>query len=351
MTIQPGRSLPCVLLLLLAAGIVYQLSLPALNSGWWPWPPRFDSEPARIQAKELTVRPGGIFRGRAAILVEMRKPRPIIWGPHFFPILFNKYRAALGNDLMVDAETADIPVLNEYGHWISPPMLALLATAFYNPVDQISRAAQVPRVLRLNLARLLGVSLVVSDARLPEGAEVYHGSPEGHPLYMTRIAGANLGQYSPTRTVVATDAHKILDQLRDPDFDGRTLAVVERPVRGNLVPAEHVTVHLDKGPVIRVSAHSPGTSLLILPFDYSHCLRARGDGLGGLIPVNLSQTGLLIHGDASIEIEYRYGLFSGTACRKQDLERIKALDLENAATGRLFADNRPGWRRTRSEKH
>ena len=117
--------------------------------------------------------------------------------------------------------------------------------------------------------------------------------------------------------------------------------MVEQPVAATLVPAERVAVRLMKGPAIHISAYSPGTSLLVLPFDYSYCLRASGAGLDRLIPVNLSQTGLLVHGEASIDIVYRYGLISGTSCRGQDLARIKALDLENAATGRLFRDTRP----------
>lgn len=108
-----------------------------------------------------------------------------------------------------------------------------------------------------------------------------------------------------------------------------------------LVPAEQVSVRLMKGPAIHVSGDSQGTSLLVLPFDFSYCLQASGAGLDRLMPVNLAQTGLLIHGKASIDIVYRYGLISGTACRGQDLARIKALVLENAATGRLFRDTRP----------
>ena len=51
---------------------------------------------------------------------------------------------------------------------------------------------------------------------------------------------------------------------------------------------------VDLGPTLIVRATSPGRSLLILPFDYSHCLRLEAAGGGArLIPVNLQQTGLL----------------------------------------------------------
>jgi hypothetical protein len=330
---------PFVLMLIATLVILYQLTLPSFYYSGWP--PRSTSPPAKIQIKTLGLKPGDIFKGRSITLLEMNTKTPIGWGPYFFPILYWDYRVALVYDMMNDARVMGVPVANEYGHWISPPMLALLAASFYVPRDLIDRASEVPRVYHANLARLMGVGLVVSDASIPGEEKLYEGLEVGHPLYIYRVVGTNLGQYSPTRTVLANNAKQILDQLQAPDFDGRKLAVVEQPVAATLLPAAHVTVRLMKGPAIHVSADSEGTSLLVLPFDFSYCLRARGAGVNRLVPVNLAQTGLLIHGAASVDIVYRYGLTSGTACRARDLARIKALDLENAATGRLFRDTRP----------
>ena len=332
------QSLPYVVLICLGAMVLYQLSRQTnFYSGW---PPRTDSEPAQIQARELAIRPGENFKGRGAVLLEMNNEGPISWGPQFFPILYYKYRVALGNDLMNDAEAAGIPIVNEYGHWISPPMLALLTAAFYRPEDRIDRAAQAPRVFRPNLARLLGVSLVVSDKPLDGQVELYHGIALDHPLYIYRVPGANLGQYSPTNTVVASSAEQILDHLQAVDFDGKELAVIEQPLGLDLVQAEAASVSLLKGPRIRVEAYSEGTSLIVLPFDYSHCLKVEGEGLDRMVPVNLAQTGLVVHGEVSVDISYRYGLLKGTSCRKQDLERVQDLQLAEAATGRLFYDAR-----------
>jgi hypothetical protein len=101
-----------------------------------------------------------------------------------------------------------------------------------------------------------------------------------------------------------------------------------------------VFVTLHKGPKIDVEAQSESRSLLVLPFEFSHCLRINGVGIERMVPVNLAQIGVVIRGRASLSIQYRYGLVAGTTCRGLDLERIKALDLEDAATGRLFRDLR-----------
>jgi hypothetical protein len=336
---SPGESLAYLALLCLAGAALFRLAgLAYYYSGW---PPETSSQPAQIEARELAVKPGEAFKGKGLVLLGMDNTGPAVWGRDFFPKLHFKLRMELGNDLMNDAEVAGIPIANQYGHWISPPMLALFTAAFYRPEDRIDRAAQAPRVFRPNLARLLGISLVVSDQAVPGQVELYRGKVQDLPLYVHRVPDANLGQYSPVRTVVARDARQILDHLQAADFDGRTLAITEAPLDDRLVPAEQVRVSLHTGPRIHVEAYSRGTSLLVLPFDYSHCLEVEGQGLERMIPVNLSQSGLVVRGKVSLDISYRYGLVKGTSCRKQDLERARMLNLEEAATGRLFHDARP----------
>ena len=65
-------------------------------------------------------------------------------------------------------------------------------------------------------------------------------------------------------------------------------------------------------------------------------MSAEGKGLKQIIPVNMAQIGLVVSGKVSVDISYRYGLFSGTQCRRDDLDRIRDLDLARAAEGRLF---------------
>lgn len=332
-------SLPYLILLCICAMLAWQATR---QTGFYRgWPPDSHSEPVRIMTDAVAVRPGDKFRGRALVLVGMSTQQPVAWGTDFFPVLYFKHRQGLGNDLMNDAEALGVPLINEYGHWVSPPMLALMAAAFYRPEDSIDRAAQAPRVFRQNLARLLGVSLVVSDQPVPSAIGVYSTVVLNQPVHISRVDGANVGQYSPTQIVIAENAHAILDMLQKPNFDGTRTAVLEAALQHDLVAAEAVSVFLEKGPHVRVEVRSRGTSLLILPFDFSHCLRVEGSGLLAVVPANLSQTGLVIRGNTSVRISYRYGLLHGTSCRRDDLERIKRLDLEEAATGRVFRDARP----------
>ena len=330
------HQLPYVVLVLATIVVLREISVPKP----FGWPPSSDNETARIQIDSLAIEPGDVFKGRSVTLLGMNDEGSISWAPEFTAILL-KLLIENNYDTMTDARALGVPVINEYGHWISPPTLALLAAAFYDVRDPIARAAQVPRVYRANLARVMGVALVVSDKPIPGEKKLYEGFAVDHPFYIHEVADTNKGQFSPTRVSIASDAHDILDQLQAPDFDGQRLAVVEAPLDFDLVRAEDITVRLEKGPAIHVTGRGAGTSLLVLPFEFSHCLEASGTGLDRIVPVNLAQIGLVVTGSFSVDIVYRYGLFAGTSCRKRDLERIKALDLEEAAVGRLFLDPSP----------
>jgi hypothetical protein len=102
--------------------------------------------------------------------------------------------------------------------------------------------------------------------------------------------------------------------------------VVENDMPLDLVPAGPVSVTAEAGPKLRVRASSPGRSLLVLPFEFSHCLELSGTAGARIVPVNLQQTGLLFEREADVTLDYRYGL-GRDSCRTADLARAKALEL------------------------
>src|SRR5208282_3129399 len=99
--------------------------------------------------------------------------------------------------------------------------------------------------------------------------------------------GTNIGQYSPTKLTRITTAAEGLEAIKSASFDPQQDAVVEEAPPANLVPATLQSVTVEPGPTLHVKAQSSGTGLLVLPFEYSHCLRLKGeDGSSAtLIPV------------------------------------------------------------------
>ena len=329
----------------------YCLEYIKADTNFYPgYPPSFVATPAKLLKEKLTVNPGNPFKGKALTLINMHSGPGARWFDAFL-LHYYKYKAATNNDFMNDLENANIPVLNEYGHWMTPSSFAMAAIGFYRPDDFADRAARLFRRFDLKHARLLGVSYVISDQEIPglktvistamNDVGVLDGKVLDHPLYISEVPNPNLGQYSPTQTIVKTDAKSIIALLQSDNFDAETQAIVQsKKGLENLTKASNIKLLYKKGPVVKVQAQSKGRSLLVLPFDYSHCVQTEGVGIVDIIPVNFGLVGLVIEGSVSVDLTYQYGLLSGTSCRKDDLERLRVLKVNEAVEGTLFFDPR-----------
>jgi len=282
---------------------------------WYPHPP---TKPASLElvAHEVAIAPGQSFRGRLLTLVES----------------FEEWKHYLDNDHFIEAASLHIPMMNEYQHWTSPVSFVFLRTFFGKTDDTFEKMFFPLHAFHLRTARLMGVRMVATDAAdIPGGTLIYETKAGNADLRIFRLDDINLGQYSPTSLRRVRTAAEALTQLRASDFDPKHNVVVEDAIPSLLVPASSAKVKLDLGPSLVVQASSPSRSLLVLPFEYSHCLHldAANNGRARLIPVNLQQTGLLFEGNVEARISYRFGLLADSSCRGDDLERAKALKLHD----------------------
>jgi len=143
--------------------------------------------------------------------------------------------------------------------------------------------------------------------------------------YLYELPNPNVGNYSPTEVITARSGSKIMAILRQPDFDFTRQAVVSAPLTQTLVPASEMRLSAIRGG-LHVSGKSDGTSLVILPQQFSHCLRAR-DSRVRFVRANLMMAGLIFSGDIDTDILFDYGIFS-PECRHADLVDLKQLDLK-----------------------
>jgi hypothetical protein len=79
---------------------------------------------------------------------------------------------------------------------------------------------------------------------------------------------------------------------------------------------------------LHVSAQSDGTSLVLLPQQFSHCLRPH-DYRVRLLRSDLLLTGMLFSGRVDTDISFGYGILSPNAS-VADLANIKQLQLQLA---------------------
>ena len=94
---------------------------------------------------------------------------------------------------------------------------------------------------------------------------------------------------------------------------------------------------------LHVSAKSDGTSLIVLPYQFSNCLRAV-DPRVRLVRANLAVTGVIFSGNVDTDIVFDYGILS-PGCRLADLTDIRQLDLRvDFRMAHLSADRSvSGW--------
>src|SRR5262249_17733779 len=115
--------------------------------------------------------------------------------------------------------------------------------------------------------------------------------------------------------------------MKHPDFDFTRKVVVGSPgpSLGRLVPAHEMRLTVIRGG-LHVAGRSDGMSLVVLPQQFSHCLKPR-DPAGRLIRSDFLLTGMIFSGSIDTDIRFDYGIFS-PACRRRDLADVKALGMK-----------------------
>jgi hypothetical protein len=150
-------------------------------------------------------------------------------------------------------------------------------------------------------------------------------------LYLYELAKVNLGTSAPTNIKVAHNFDEALAEIGDQKFDWEHSAVLFEgsPFPGNLVALNFAEIRMIAGG-FSVAATSAGRSLIVMPFEFSRCLRLRAapsdqESQPVLMRVNALQTGLLFEKHVEAEIQYFTGLFSNATCRLQDARDFSKL--------------------------
>jgi hypothetical protein len=223
---------------------------------------------------------------------------------------------------LTDLWNSNIPTLEDYGQWLTKQMFVLNSDVLANPEDIVDPTGVATHLYKFapEILAMLGVRYIVSDGKLdhPSVTEVLtETSPAETTLRLYEIRNANLGNWSPTRVIIADgydSAVSSLEKIR-PD----TVILLEpMALPSDLVPAHQVRLTAMKGGY-RITARSAGASLLILPVQFSHCwqLKAEPGSEGSIFRANLVQTGILFRDKIDAELRFGLGL-TNSNCRRQD---------------------------------
>jgi len=297
----------------------------------------------RLIEQSVALKPGGPFKGRVYPMAyfdpnadlshndrtaALEKLITAVYG-----LFQGHYGRVTGNDHWFDLLPFDIPIVNEYAHWSSPINFVFLRHFFGRKEDKFEKALFILRVYNERIARAAGISYVVTNVpSLPGTSMVSSTMTAGEPLNIFRVDDVNLGQYSPSNVLVAGSAADTLAALSAPGFDPKRDVVLESPIAGQLVPGKLISLTTEFGPVLSIEAESSGRSLLLLPFEYSNCLRlaVRGSGKARIVPANLQQIGFVFEGRVSATLSFLFGPLEQPNCRADDLLRADRIHLREA---------------------
>jgi hypothetical protein len=226
----------------------------------------------------------------------------------------------LKNDARIMGPNGFMPFVSPYPEVFSR-VLPVLGTRYFVVGNHSDPLYFIP------LAYEVGQSLASQSSypvvALPQGA--HHNVGPTLAWYVYELSRPNVGNYSPTQTLTAETGTAAAAIMIQPNFDFTRQVVLSTAIDKSLVPARNMQMSLIRGG-LHVSGQSDGTSLVVLPQQFSHCLRAR-DGSVRLVRANLMMTGVIFSGEIDTDIVFDYGLFT-PQCRWADISDIKKLKMQ-----------------------
>jgi hypothetical protein len=316
-----------VVVLLRAAGVEWS------GKGNSPYPPADTSIVSKLKL-EIGLMPGSAFRGSVATFTGINPSTGISWFDQsvYDDTLSRNYN---NDHRLVGLWYYGIPTLAEYNHYITPPMYLVLSRLLARPIDRQIRNIVALTVVNVDLLRNFGVRYVITDNELGPGfvaLETFRPK-DAQTLYLYELPSPNLGTYSPVEVIRVDDAVQALTALKKAvNFQAQVITTDTLP--DNLIPATTVSLVLDRGEV-RLKAESSGTSLLILPLQFSHCLQLSANtGLpidARLVRVNLVQAGVVFSHSINLVLRFRTGPLGHARCRMRDVDDARSLKIPEAA--------------------
>lgn len=307
----------------------------------FPIPP---SKPPMIALLEqrLGLTPGGPFRGRVVTMELINKPGTVGW----MDIVNQDWPryAATGNEYHWNGLWYfGVPTLFEYSASMSPAYFRAITRMLALPIDTQIRNIVVLRRANAQALGILGVRFVISDTKLPDPFQLVmtEATHLDEVLFLYEVPDVNSGTFSPTAVKIVNGFDEAVDRMTETGFDAKRSVVAFDPALASehLVPADNTEFLMVPGG-ISIKAKSAGMSLLVLPFEFSRCLRIRVDGNAAnpprLFRVNALETGVLFDKQVTANIEYFTGLFQNAGCRGgdvRDLSRILAQPPEPKISG------------------
>ena len=237
-------------------------------------PLKADASPAVDEAagivpflqQEIAIRDDGRFRGSVAnligvpggpVMARCGVPEEAPFNKEHILFLDQYLRQFHPSLTMSGLWDLRIPTLEDNNHLVTPPFHFLVSRALSRPQDYHSRNWAVVTLARPGLMAALGVRFLLTDRVQSDPLLALRTQQvkDGATALVYELREPNLGDYSPTETVVSTDAATTLALMKDEHFAFRNAAIVDTPISEHLTRATRSEMDYEQGGV-RVRAET-----------------------------------------------------------------------------------------------
>jgi hypothetical protein len=312
-----ARALPA---LLVAAFVMCSLisSRGYVAPDVWRIPMKQNAITTRLE-QDISIRPGSAFRGRVANFLGVASARGKDWLQYH--VVDSKILTSIGNDMRLVGPWHDqIPTFQEYSPTMSAQSYLMNSRILTNGDRQIRNIVVITKV-NVDFLAAHGVRYVLTEAPVAGAQQVLSLNPglaEVPEILLSEIGSPNLGDYFPDKVSVLDDIGDAIERLKRP-IDLRHEIILFEPITAELTSVATSRLYLERNGDIHVVAESRGTSLLLLPFEFSNCEKIETiNSTARLVRANVSQTAVLFTGAADLRISYRFGPSDGMWCRVRD---------------------------------
>ena len=132
--------------------------------------------------------------------------------------------------------------------------------------------------------------------------------------FLYELTNPNLGQFNPRVVRLAKTASLMIEAMQKPDFRWDREVFLTEPLTEELTAARNVRMVIRRG-TVDIHAETDGTTLVLLPVQYSHCLRLVGAPGARLLRADFLLTGVVFTGAINASLDFDYGFFNAAAER------------------------------------
>ncbi len=297
------------------------------------WPPR-ETSITRLLQNEIGLTDGSPFRGRVANIAGTEFVPQYAWAPflsqHAYDGTVSFYT---GNDhrsfglwyFGIPTLIADNQFSSPFFHVINSRLLSSATQKHVRGLTTVTRFE--PRILAM-----LGVRFVITSRPLPgytpkNTLVLVSEHPDAWSLFVYELSDAKTAGYWATRPLLAETTRQALLWMADPASAADS--VVYEPLQTPLVAGTESQLRVFRDHLV-VEAETAGTSLLVLPIEFSHCFDVwvSDNGQARFLRANINQGAILFSGRLRAELQYRYAPWH-FGCRLRDIDDARRLKLSD----------------------